>query len=1199
MKKWWLILNILLGCWLNIAAQQFFNLTAQQVRIDSLLPVFSHSFHLGNSYADSLYTVDIEYPEFVEMTPNDVRRYLSISDDRRRKLIGDTLPELPRINTVMGIDRKSGRLDAWMVPIVYREGRYQKLVSFKLNLHARPIAVKRERGISRGAVVPLAASEQMSSRYAPHSVLASGSWAKITVPQSGIYELTADLIRQAGFTDLSKVKIYGYGGALQPEVLTADYLIATDDLKEVPRCVYKGKHLFFAQGPVTWDSNGRRVRNPYSNVGCYLMTQSDEQALTVDSATFVSSFFPNDCYAHTLYEDESFAWYHGGRNLFDATLMEPGDPHNYSLALPAIGVAGRSKGVLRVAISSDATTTVSVAVGDSVVGKVSIKSIPRYSKGNTGEALFTLPRLESTNKVTLTVTQGSAARLDFIDLQAITPEELVTVPIERQCGSPSFLYRITNQDLHAHQPVEMIIIIPTSQQLREQAERLKTLHEERDNMSVRIVPADELFNEFSSATPDATAYKRYLKMLYDRAVTPDEAPRYLVLFGDGAWDNRMCSSNWRQYSPDDFLLCFESENSFSETDCYVTDDFFCLLDDGEQLVSGASFRAMADMAVGRFPVRTAAEAKVMVDKVEDYMNNTEAGAWQNTVAFMGDDGNNNIHMNDAEKAATIVESNRPAYEVKRIYWDAYNRASSSTGHTYPEAQALVNQLMNNGALMMNYSGHGAPYYISAEKVLTATDFKNNRNKRLPLWFTASCDIMPFDGQTENIGELAVLNPHGGAIAFFGTTRTVFESMNAQLNNAFMRQLFGRGHGKVGMGEAARAAKNALVSNGADISVNKLQFTFLGDPALPLASPQWTMVVDSINNQPIADITTLEMKAGSEVNIVGHVERDGQQDTAFNGLLTARVRDAKQRVECKLNDQTADGAQNPYVFYDRTNYIFKGSDSIRHGRFDFSFAVPMDIQYSEGTGILNLYGVNNDHTATAHGVTEKFVFNGTEGAATDSLGPTIYCYLNSSSFVNGGTVNSTPYFVAEVSDGDGINAVGSGIGHEIKLVIDGKAEMTYVLNDYFDFSFGSYKEGRVGFSIPRLEAGEHQLTFKVWDVLNNSSTAMLRFRVEHGQQPMVEVDCTKNPAVNTTTFRIVHNRIGSDMEIVIDVFDMAGRLLYTSEQTMVPETGVVEQTWDLTSGSGQQLGTGVYLYRVRASSEGSGYVSKAKKLIIIR
>ena len=190
-------------------------------------------------------------------------------------------------------------------------------------------------------------------------------------------------------------------------------------------------------------------------------------------------------------------------------------------------------------------------------------------------------------------------------------------------------------------------------------------------------------------------------------------------------------------------------------------------------------------------------------------------------------------------------------------------------------------------------------------------------------------------------------------------------------------------------------------------------------------------------------------------------------------------------------------------------------------------------------------------------------------------------------------------MAEVSDNDGINAVGSGIGHDIKLVIDGKAEMTYVLNDYFDFSFGSYKEGRVGFSIPQLEAGEHQLTFKVWDVLNNSSTAMLRFRVEHGQQPMVEVDCTKNPAVNTTTFRIVHNRIGSDMEIVIDVFDMAGRLLYTSEQTMVPETGVVEQTWDLTSGSGQQLGTGVYLYRVRASSEGSGYVSKAKKLIIIR
>ena len=127
----------------------------------------------------------------------------------------------------------------------------------------------------------------------------------------------------------------------------------------------------------------------------------------------------------------------------------------------------------------------------------------------------------------------------------------------------------------------MVIIIPTSQKVLAQATRLKELHETNDSMRVRIVPADELYNEFSSGTPDANSYRRYLKMLYDRAETDADMPRYLLLFGDGAWDNRMLTSNWSGTSPDDFLLCYESENSFSETDSYVSDDYYCMLDDGE------------------------------------------------------------------------------------------------------------------------------------------------------------------------------------------------------------------------------------------------------------------------------------------------------------------------------------------------------------------------------------------------------------------------------------------------------------------------------------------------------------------------------------------------------------------------------------------------------------------------------------------
>ena len=178
----------------------------------------------------------------------------------------------------------------------------------------------------------------------------------------------------------------------------------------------------------------------------------------------------------------------------------------------------------------------------------------------------------------------------------------------------------------------MVIIISEAQQLKAQAERLKKLHEEHDGMRVQIVPADELYNEFSSGTPDANAYRRYLKMLYDRAESEEDMPRYLLLLGDGAWDNRMLLDTWSNCSPSDFLLCYESENSYSETSCYVTDDYFCMLDDNE----GGSIVVSdkADVAVGRISARTDAEAQVAVDKIESYINNKEAGSWQNTVCFI-------------------------------------------------------------------------------------------------------------------------------------------------------------------------------------------------------------------------------------------------------------------------------------------------------------------------------------------------------------------------------------------------------------------------------------------------------------------------------------------------------------------------------------------------------------------------------------
>lgn len=1154
-------------------AQEWVNLTAGQVRIDSLLPVYTWQKQLGPRYADSVYTVSIEYPEFIEMSKADVARYQAIS--------GEPLPELPMVTQTIGVARKQGVLDVSLVPLVFRNGKYRKLVSFKLKVNSSPKVKARTR--ADGEV----------ERYAGHSVLREGTWAKIRVPESGFYQLSDALIKKAGFSDMNKVKVYGYGGALQPEKLTGDYLASTDDLKEVPTCVVNGHRVFYAVGPVTWESAEAtlRTRNPYSDDGYYFLTSNDEESLTISSEEMATAYYPMPNDYHTLYEVDDFSWFHGGRNLFDKTLYTIGTPLTYKLK------GSGTSGTLSVALTCDASFEATVEVNDSLVGTITrTVRLDSYTEAEESVWDYELQgMLKAENTVKITQKSGGNLRLDYLSLRFNTP--MAMPDLQGALPIPEYVYNIMNQDHHADEPVDMIIIIPTNQQVLAQAERIKTWHEENDGLRTRIVPADELYNEFSSGTPDATAYRRYLKMFYDRAQTDQDIPRYLLLFGDGAWDNRLNGADWTGCDPDDFLLCFESENSFSHVNCFVSDDFFCLLDDEEEIQkkSGNTYTYLGkpDVAVGRYPARTAEEAEVLVNKTLDYAVNKYAGSWQNVICVMGDDGNANVHMATADKVATLVENTYPGYDIKKIYWDAYQRTSSSTGYSYPDVTQLIKQQLTSGALMMNYSGHGAAYALSHELVMKLPDFEASTTNYLPLWITASCDIMPFDGQEENIGETVMLSKRGGGVAFFGTTRTVYATYNEQMNLLFTKYVLDP---DFTIGEAVRQAKVDLVNDGRDTSPNKLQYTLLGDPALHLACPSPSVVIDSINGKPAS--SEVSLSAGSVVTLQGHVEQNQARANTFNGVVTAMVRDAEETIVCQQNDDSAEGSEVAFTYKDRTKMLYQGSDSVRNGSFRFTFAVPKDVSYADGNGLMTLYAVNNDRTMTLHGENSSFVLDAGAISQNDSIGPSIFCYLNSKSFVNGGSVNPTPFFAAELYDDSGINAAGSSVGHDLELIIDGELSRTYNLNDYFTFDFGEYRSGSVGFTIPELSEGPHKLLFRAWDVMNNSSTTELAFNVvKGGGAGDINVICTKNPASSATSFIISHDRSSTEADVALEIFDTSGRAIYKRLEKGVATDGTMVIDWDLSVSGGSRLRTGVYIYRIQMNGNG-GSASYANKLIIL-
>ena len=1176
------------------AQQRFFNLTADEVKVDSVLPHFLYSIPLPENYQDSVYTVSVKYPEYMDMTVSDVANYNRIS--------GAALPSQVPLSQNISVSRRKGYLVVSFCPLVFRNNKYQMLVSFMLDVKAKAVknSVLRQRKNDK-------AYASAADIYAEHSLLASGKWAKIRVSSSGVYQLTDATVRQAGFSNINKVKIYGYGGNLQNEALYANDLARTDDLKEVPQCVVGGKHLFYAKGPVSWTSNSSTVRrrNPYSDYGYYFITQSDEEPATVDSATFVSSFYPSPDDYHSLYEVDGYSWYNGGRNLFDPTPISVGGSQQVVIT----NTTGSQKGRLTVNVSAGGNNQIRILLNGKELGTLNVP-ILQYCKAGQAGGTYSLDnlRIDAKDTVTIVNVSGETARLDYVSMAW---EKAIPLPnLSGSHPAATYVKNIANQDLHADGQADLVIIIPASRTLLKQAQRLKEFHESHDGMRVNIVAADQLYNEFSSGTPDANAYRRYLRMLQDRAATEADMPKYLLLFGDCVWDNRMLTADCKRFDPDDYLLVYESENSFSETVCYAGDSWMGILAEG---AGSDARRELQDVGVGRFPVTTVAEAKIMVDKTINYSKNQNGGAWQNTIMFMGDDGNDNIHMKDVDSVANSVGRDYPNFLIKKVMWDAYTRESSATGNTYPEVSKIIRQQQANGALVMDYGGHGSATLISHESVLGLSDFSESRTSNLPLWVTAACDIMPFDGVTETIGESAVLNEKGGAVAFYGTARTVFTSANKYINHAFMKRVLSLQDGKpIALGEAHRLAQNDVMlgtnryptptredpnktSPEQDNSENHLQYSLLGDPALSLNLPTAQVVVDEIDGVAVGSGTMPTVKAGSVIKMKGHVA--GVE--GFNGVVTATVRDTQEEITCKLNNTSGDGAEEAFKYLDRTKTLYHGSDSIRNSSFELTFAVPKDINYADGQGMINLYALNTDKTIRANGSCDQFIVGGSAEAKNDSVGPSIYCYLNSPSFVDGGNVNSTPYFVAEIKDKDGINAAGSGIGHDLQLVIDGDMAKTYTLNNNFSYDFGTYTSGSTFYSIPELEEGPHRLQFRAWDIQNNSSTAVLHFNVVKGLRPQLfNIGVTNNPARTSTTFIISHDRMESNMDVVIELFDAAGRQMWRHAESGVSATGNYTVDWDLSVDGGRPLQTGVYLYRVKVSSEGSSYVSKTKKLIVI-
>lgn len=760
---------------------------------------------------------------------------------------------------------------------------------------------------------------------------------------------------------------------------------------------------------------------------------------------------------------------------------------------------------------------------------------------------------------------------------------------------------VTNQNLKGEifkdsqgnfKDIDYLIVTP--QFLSSQAERLANLHRTKNQLNVKVVTLDKIYNEFSSGKQDIGAIRNFVKYVYQNASDPSKRVKYLCLFGDASFDFKD-----RIRDNTNIVPIFHSLDSFSVVSSFISDDFFGMMDDNE---GAMIYYQGVDVAVGRILASTLSQAEEMVTKVIDYYDEKSLGKWRNNLVFLSDDVDK---VSDAslesvlDDLANTITTNKPFLNIKKIHTDAYVQETSSGGQRYPKAKEEFISSFAQGALVFDYLGHGGEDGLAQERLFETVDAKKLSNRyKYPLFITVTCEFTRFDNpMRETAGEFTYWNPNGGAVSMVTTTRQIGQSTGESFNQRFAQYLFSYGSNNyVSIAEAVRITKNAMMNSG-----NNVVF-YIGDPALQLAIPRPKIKLTKINDIPVASVIE-PLKALSLVKLSGEITDEFDNLLSnYKGELSVNIFDKDINRTTLGNDYiTIGGVLYKMPFKVQGETIFRGNASVNSGLFEFSFVVPKDIKIAEGNGKISFYSKNStvieDHT----GFDTSVKIGGVNtSAATDNTPPRVRLYMNDESFVSGGITNESPLFLAFLEDENGINTA-SGIGHDIIAYLDGDETKPYVLNDFYETELDDYTKGKLKFPFQNLSPGLHTVTFKAWDVYNNLIVSELQFLVLSDEKiTLTNVLNYPNPFVNYTEFWFTHNKPFEPLEVQVQVMTITGKIVW-SKKEMVTTEGFTSRniTWDGRDDFGDKIGKGVYVYRLTVKSTLTNKkVEKFEKLVIL-
>lgn len=1112
----------------------------------------------------------------------------------------------------------------------------------------------------------------------PHkytSVLASGTWYKIAVRETGIHRITYDDFKAMGF-DLTQINdsdimIYGNGGGMLSEANSTPRI---DDLREISIMMVDGGDgrldpgdyvLFYGESPDKWTFDYTthlytHSKNLYSDYSYYFVGTGIGKGKRIgDQASLdtVPNYFSYRFDDHIFHELDERNLIQSGRTWYGEQFDNINNSYDFSFSVPNVdtisparlvtNVAARAGSVTKFLLSSDnkALDSISVDLTDllnsqnfaqikqkttliihprspidlkltyrlpvsTALGWLNFFELYAYRDmrwigpqmgfrnantiGKTNISKFMLGDANPGVTVWNVTDQGNITRING-NLSHDTLSFLIATDTLKEFfafdgsyyDSVQLIESVPNQNLHSLNPSTLMIV--THPIFIDEANRLADFHRNHNNISVKVVTTKQVYNEFGCGNPDITAIRDFMKMLYDRGSPDASSPKYLLLFGDGSYDpkNRLPGNN-------NMIPTFESVESMNMVSSYVTEDYYGIMGDNE----GQGSNGTIDIGIGRIPVTTPDQAKAVVDKIIHYSSysDTILSDWRNTMTFVADDENDNLHMEQAEQLTNIVASKYPVFNVNKIYLDAYPLVPTPAGDRFPDVNVAINNAVAKGSLIINYTGHGGDDGWAGEKVLTVSDINSWKNPdKLPVFVTATCEFSRFDNPARfSAGEMVIDNAESGAIALYSTTRQSMASSNLKLDTSFFRNIIpAPGNPYPTMGDLIRISKN---HNG-NIVANR-NFVLLGDPAQVIAFPRYHVVTTEINHKPV-DKGPDTTRGLTLLNVKGEVEDDqGNKIENFNGTLFSKLFDKPSKYMTLGNKPGANGSY-PAPFQLQNSLLAYEKTTVKNGSFDFTCVIPKDINLKYGKGKISYYA--KDSITDANGFSNDIIIGGCDPEINpENAGPAIKLYMDSTNFISGGRTSKSPVLLAFLHDTNGINYVGLGIGHEILTVLDGNSASETILDDYFTPDLDKYQSGTIRYPLQDLTNGLHKISLKAWDFYNNSAEKEIYFFVlDQPVLSMQQVFNFPNPVRDNTSFQFNPMQNAGMLDIQLQVSSLAGTIVKTIESKVLEYgTAPVIIHWDGRSDNGSVLSNGLYLYKLLIKGENGTSTQTTQKLVIL-